>query len=234
MPSDTIAYLLKFAPKEAYIDDLLNGRLYMNAAGYYHGLSGEQGDPLEASIVPGVRLYGNHCLPIYSMYTVRKNDTVNNCVHIPMRMIREFGCADGWIGIVRYDSFARLANSHIADGGSKYARGAISYGTPGSKLIDEMFQGTACNLLIKTPKYAYRREYRIIGAQPVECHLRPDAKHPGCIIEEYGHAELDLGSQLTGFSWKRQCRASRRTKAASRWSFRRAYRQPNAERIAAE
>ena len=85
MPSDTIAYLLKFAPKEAYIDDLLNGRLYMNAAGYYHGLPGEQGDPLEASIVPGVRLYGNHCLPIYCMYTVRKNDAVNNCVHIPMR-----------------------------------------------------------------------------------------------------------------------------------------------------
>lgn len=67
------------------------------------------------------------------MYTVRENDTVNNCVHIPMRMIREFGCADGWIGIVRYDSFARLADSHIADGGSIYAHGAISYGVPRSK-----------------------------------------------------------------------------------------------------
>lgn len=64
------------------------------------------------------------------MYTVRENDTVNNCVHIPMRMIREFGCADGWIGIVRYDSFARLADSHIADGGNIYAHGAIYYGTP--------------------------------------------------------------------------------------------------------
>lgn len=202
MPSDTIAYLLKFAPKEAYIDDLLNGRLYMNAAGYYHGLSGEQGDPLEASIVPGVRLYGNHCLPIYSMYTVRKNDTVNDCVQIPMRMVREFGCADGWIGIVWYDSFARLADSHIADGGSIYAHGAISYGVPGSKLIGEMFQGAACNLLIKTPKYAYQREYRIIGSQPVECRLIPDEKQPGCKIEEYDHAELDLGSSLADFSWK--------------------------------
>ncbi len=26
MPNSNIAYLLKFAPKEAYIDDLLNGR----------------------------------------------------------------------------------------------------------------------------------------------------------------------------------------------------------------
>lgn len=53
MPKNNIAYLLKFASKEVYIDDLLNGRLYMNAAGYYQGLPGEKGDPLEASIVPG-------------------------------------------------------------------------------------------------------------------------------------------------------------------------------------
>lgn len=179
MPSNDIVCLLKFAPKEAYIDNLLNGHLYINSAGHYHRLPGEQGDPLEASIVPGVRLYGNHCLPIYCMNTVLENDTVNNCVHIPMRMIREFECADGWIGIVQYDSFARLVNSHIADGGSIYSHGAISYGTPGPKLINEMFQGTTCNLLIKTPKYAYQQEYRIVGAQSVECHLRPNVKNPG-------------------------------------------------------
>ena len=53
MLKDDIAYLLKFAPREAYIDDLINGHLYMNAAGCYHGLPGEQGDPLEASMAPG-------------------------------------------------------------------------------------------------------------------------------------------------------------------------------------
>lgn len=52
MPNNDIVYLLKFAPREAYIDDLINGRLYMNAARYYHGLPGEQGDPLEASMAP--------------------------------------------------------------------------------------------------------------------------------------------------------------------------------------
>ena len=202
MLKDNIAYLPKFAPREAYIDDLINGHLYMNAAGYNHGLPGEQGDPFEASMAPGARLYRYTCLPIYCMYTVRENDIVDNAVKIPIRMIQEFGCADGCIGIVRYDSFARLANSHIADGGIIYAHGAISYGTPGPKLIEEMFQGATHNLLIKTPKYAYQREYRIIGAQSVEHHLEPDAKHPGCIIEEYGHAELDLGSSLTDFSWK--------------------------------
>lgn len=149
---DAIAYLLKFAPREAYIDDLMDGRLYMNAAGYYHGLPGEQGDPLEASLAPGACLYGYTRLPIYCMHTVRENDIVGNTVKIPIRMIREFGCADGWIGIVQYDSFARLADRHITDGGSIYAHGPISYGVPGPKLIREIFEGIPHNLVIKTPK----------------------------------------------------------------------------------
>ena len=57
IPKNDIVYLLKFAPKEAYIDDLISGHLYTNAAGYYHGLPGEQGDPLEASMAPGACLY---------------------------------------------------------------------------------------------------------------------------------------------------------------------------------
>lgn len=202
MLKDGIAYLLKFAPKEAYIDDLINGRLYMNAAGCYHGLPGEQGDPLEASMAPGVCLYGYTCLPIYCMYTVRENDIVDNTVKIPIRMIQEFGCADGWIGIVQYDSFARLADRHTADDGSIYAHGPISYGVPGPKLIREIFEGIPHNLVIKTPKYAYQKEYRIIGSRPVECRLLPDENHPGCKIENYDHAELDLGCSLADFSWK--------------------------------
>lgn len=200
MLKDGITYLLKFAPKEAYIEDLINGRLYMNATGYYHGLPGEHGDPLEASMAPGACLYGYTRLPTYCMYTVRENNIVNNAVKIPMRMIKEFGCADGWIGIVQYDSFTRLADRHIADGGSVYAHGPISYGVPGPKLIREIFEGIPHNLVIKTPRYAYQREYRIIGSQPVDCRLMPDKKHPGYKIEEYGHAELDLGSSLADFS----------------------------------
>lgn len=202
MPNNDIVYQLKFAPKEAFIEDLLNGRLYMNAAGYYHSLPGEQGDPLEASMAPGVCLYGYTCLPIYCMYTVRENDIVDNAVKIPMRMIQEFGCADGWIGIVQYDSFTRLADRHTTDDENIYAHGPISYGIPGPKLIREIFEGIPHNLVIKTPKYAYQKEYRIIGSQPVECRLIPDENHPGCKIEEYDHVKLDLGSSLADFSWK--------------------------------
>ncbi|WP_342996471.1 hypothetical protein [Collinsella aerofaciens] len=136
------------------------------------------------------------------MYTVRENDIVGNTVKIPMRMIREFGCTDGWIGVVQYDSFARLADRHIAEDGSIYAHGPISYGVPGPKLICEIFEGIPHNLVIKTPKYAYQKEYRIIGSRPVECRLLPDENHPGCKIEKYDHAELDLSSSLADFSWK--------------------------------
>ena len=183
MPNGNIAYLLKFVLKGAYIDDLISGHLYMNAAGYYHGLPGEQGDPLEASMAPGARLYRYTSLPIYCMYTVRENDIVDNAVKIPIRMIQEFGCADGWIGIVQYASFARLADRHIAENGSIYAHGPISYGVPGPKLTREIFEGIPHNLVIKTPTYAYQKEYRIIGSRPVECRLLPDEYHPAAKLK---------------------------------------------------
>ena len=117
-------------------------------------------------------------------------------------MIQEFGCADGWTGIVQYASFARLADRHIAEDRSIYAHGPISYGAPRPKLIREIFEGIPHNLVIKTPKYTYQKEYRIIGSRPVECRLLPDENHSGCKIEKYDHAELDLGSSLADFSWK--------------------------------
>lgn len=202
MPNDNIVYLLKFAPKEAYIDDLLDGCLYMNAAGYYHRLPGEQGDPLEASIAYGMGVYVNWLLPIYCMFTVRESDIVNNTVAITRRMIDEFRCADGWIGIVRYSCFEGLLNRKIGTENGISLHSPVSYGAPGQRVTDKAFHGTPYNLIIKTPKYAYQREYRIIGSRPVEWHLKPDENNPGRKTEEYGHAELDLGSSLTDFSWK--------------------------------
>ena len=202
MPNDGIVYLLKFAPKEAYIDDLMGGRLYMNAAGYYHGLAGEQGDPLEASLTYGMGIDANWLLPIYCMFTVRESDIVDNAVVITRRMIDEFRCADGWIGIVRYGRFERLLNRKFDSGDDISLHGPVLYGAPTPRLIDESFQDIPLNLVIKTPKYAYQREYRIIGSQPVECCLKSDENNSGCKIEEYGHKELNLGSSLTDFSWK--------------------------------
>ncbi len=67
------------------------------------------------------------------MHTVREKDIIDNTVKIPIRMIQEFGCADGRIGIVQRDSFARLADRHTADDGSVYAHGPVSHGVPRAK-----------------------------------------------------------------------------------------------------
>lgn len=59
-------------------------------------------------------------------------------------------------------------------------------------MTDEAYRGIPLNLVIKTPKYAYQREYRMIGSQQVEWHLKPDENNPDCKNEGYGHAGLDL------------------------------------------
>ena len=74
---------------------------------------------------------------------------------------------------LQYGRFARLADRHIADGGSIYAHGPISYGAPGPKLIHEIFEGIPHNLVIKTPKYAYQREYRSSGRSRSNAVLYP-------------------------------------------------------------
>ena len=69
-----------------------------------------------------VRLYGYKRLPIYCMCTVREDNIAENTMKIPMRMIQEFGCAGGWIGIVQYGRFVLLADGHIAEGEDIYAQ----------------------------------------------------------------------------------------------------------------
>lgn len=164
MPNDDIAYLLKFAPKEAHIDDLINGQLYMNAAEYYHDLPSEQGDPLEVSLTYGMGIYANWLLPIYCMFAVRKSDIVDNAVVISKRMIEEFRRADGWIGIVRYDRFRRLLKRKIDSGNGISLHASVFYGIPAPCLTGEALRGIPHNLVIKMPKHAYQKEYRIIGS----------------------------------------------------------------------
>ena len=52
---------------------------------------------------------------------VRENNIADNTVKIPMCIIQEFGCIDGWIGIVQHGRFA-LTEGHIAEGEDIYAQ----------------------------------------------------------------------------------------------------------------
>ena len=160
MSNDDIAHLLKFAPKEAHIDNLLNGRLYMNAAGRNHDLPHKQGDPLETSLACGMGIFANWLLSIYRIFTERESDIVNNTVVITRRMIDEFRCAEGWISIVRHSHFKRPLNRKSTSRNNISLHGPIFYGTPTPHPTYDVPRGITCNLAIKTPKFAYQREYR--------------------------------------------------------------------------
>ncbi len=45
-----------------------------------------------------------------------RDNIADNTVKIPMCIIQESGCTDGWIDIVQYGRFAPLADGHIAEG----------------------------------------------------------------------------------------------------------------------
>lgn len=75
--------MLKFASKEAYIDDQMDRRLHMNAAGYYHGLPGEQSVSLVASLAYGMGIYANWLLP---------SDNAKSTVVNSKRMIKGHRC----------------------------------------------------------------------------------------------------------------------------------------------
>lgn len=156
-----------------------------------HLLPGEQGDPLVASLANGVSIYANWPLPTYCMFTVRESDIVVSTIVITGRMIEEFRCTDGRIGIVRYSRLERPLNRKGASGKNTSLHGFVFYGAPTPRPTYKALRGITRNLTIKTPKYVYQREYRIIESQLVEWCLKPDEYKPGCKIEEYGHVELD-------------------------------------------
>lgn len=151
MPKDGIVFLLNFAPKESHNDDLMDGALYMNAVGYCHGLPGERGDPLEASLSYGMGIYANWLMPIYCMFMVRESDIVDNAVVISWRMIDGFRCAHGWICIVRYGCFERILKRKINSGNGISLHSPVFYGAPAPSVTDKTFQGTPYNLVIKPP-----------------------------------------------------------------------------------
>lgn len=80
--SERAERVLKFTSKEVHIDNLMDERLYMNAAGYYHGPPGEQSVSLVASLAYGMGIYANWLLPIYCMFTVQESKIANNSVVI--------------------------------------------------------------------------------------------------------------------------------------------------------
>ena len=164
---DVIKYLVKFVAKESYADDLLNGKLFMHCAKYYHDLEKKngpgQGDIREGSIIPNVAMYRNIYLPIFCMYMIKDEDIRDGQVIIDKRVIQDFKCQQGYMVIIPFEYFKRVLLPTVDTGGYQIVGDEVMYGVPQKEVIDRMFTNKdALNLLVKNPFFRYQREYRLI------------------------------------------------------------------------
>ncbi|MGF0063629.1 hypothetical protein ACQRCA_08480, partial [Collinsella sp. SGI.095] len=63
------SYLLEFSYKKVHIDEQTDGYLRMNATDCYHGLPGEQSDPMEAPLPYRMGIYADWFLSAYYMFS---------------------------------------------------------------------------------------------------------------------------------------------------------------------
>jgi len=161
-----IRYLAKFVTKEAYADDLLNGKLFMHCGKYYHDLEKKcgpgQGDIREGAILPNTAIYKNIYYPIYCMYKIRDEDISDGLVVIDRRVIRDFDCQGGFMVLIPFDYFTEVlkkANSN----GYKLAGTEVWYGYTTINDLDKVINSNnALSLGIKHPHFQYQKEYRLI------------------------------------------------------------------------
>lgn len=160
--SDDIDYLIKFCSKEAYADDLLNGKLFMNAAGYYRSLELGQGDPMESAISSHSQIFTNSGRPIYCMYTVKESDILDGEALISEQVINDFGCANGWAVIIDYAAFVERLKT-LDTGERPLAHNPVRYGYISDGLMNDLMTKRDCrNLFIKNPYFSHQKEYRIV------------------------------------------------------------------------
>lgn len=195
-----LRYLLKFVSKEAYADDLLNGKLFMHCAKYYHDLEKKygpgQGDLREGSLFPNAAIYRNIYFPIYCMYLIKDEDISDGKVIIDKRVIEDFDCQQGFMVIILFNSFERVLPT--ADTGGYAMNGAeVWYGVPTQEDIVKMLNSEdALNLIVKHPYFRYQKEYRLIVYKNIY-----EDNFPTCLQDERTYT-CCLASPITDFAKK--------------------------------
>ena len=168
-----VRYLVKFVKEEAWADDLLNGCLFMNAAGFYASKEKGQGDDREGAIA-NTGVFRNIDRPIYCMYSVYLSDVIDDGFDVPMQVIEDFGCSDGFAVVLRFDEFDKALRTLETDGYGLKA-GLVSYGCVLKKDAPALFgMGQNIPLFIKRPEYQHQKEYRIVVGKSLtrRTHMR--------------------------------------------------------------
>lgn len=166
-----LRYFIKFVSCEAYANDLMDGKLFMNAAGYFWNLEAGRGDVREAAISDGSAMYMNADKPIYCMYVVADADVVDGSIMIEGRLIDEFCNHDGWLVVIDAQDFLAAIRPLERDGTIE-GKGPVMYRSLHACDREWFFQTRSpMNLFVKHPRFAYQREYRLLGRRGLERNL---------------------------------------------------------------
>lgn len=169
-----IKYLVKLVSNEKYADDLLQGSLFMNAAGYFHYLEKGQGDECEAGISSEVKIYKGSRFPIYCMYIIEEGDIFNkNTLIINQECINKLQCQNGWAVVIPYHKFEYLLETYqLETNGYALYWGKVDYRRKTFSDTKRYLSGNGIdNVFIKNPDYSYQKEFRIV--LPQNCKIEP-------------------------------------------------------------
>lgn len=179
-------YLLKYVACEAFADDLLSGKLYMNAAAYYWRKEKDKGDIREATISDTHQIYMNASSPIYCLYYVDDNDISDDCIRLKQRCIEELSCQVGWVVVINYEKF--LERIPLIDFNGFYAKyGRVNYRQLNKSDMNYFLtqENSLNNLFYKHPKFSYQNEFRIACADRLEQNVHRGVLLPdGMVVDE--------------------------------------------------
>lgn len=155
-----ITYLLKFTSKYIYAKDLLDGKLYMNQACYYHNLEVGQGDIREGAIDNQSMSYSGTSHPIYCLYAAYENQLVDNNIIVPEKLKTDFQAE--YVTVVKYKEFWQMLKNNELETEYAVSFGEVKYRflnwDDTCKILED--KKNAC--FYKKPKFKYQQEFRIM------------------------------------------------------------------------
>lgn len=159
-----IAYLIKFVTKYEHAKDMIDGKLYMRTANFYRTrFESDSKDPYEGSVSHSQMIFKGTNHYIFSTYFITRTMIKENA-SIPEKLIKHFGCLDGYIVLIKFDCFCiLLQNSNektFSLTGFKISYGSIlNINLTKELILDETFK----SLSIKPKKYTEENEYRFVS-----------------------------------------------------------------------
>ncbi len=176
-----IKYIAKFVSNRNHGMQLINGSIRMMPAGYYasHEKDGV-GDRREGGIFDSVVVAHDYpvfcCTAISSRNITRENRT--DTVHLSPRLFDEFSGDNGYVVIIRFNSF----ENHLKSGSSDYHGHQIEGGIVNYRSLSVEESSTIISdrslwykaLLFKDIAYSYQQEFRLISHKTVDINFEDD------------------------------------------------------------